>query len=378
MSAGAVLFGLTLPELRELVAQKGWPSYTAQQIAEWLYRHRVSNILDMTNLSKAARQELAANYTLGVSPPIAVQVSKDGTRKYVFETLTGDRIESVWIPDRERSTLCVSTQVGCRVCCRFCRTGRMGFRAHLTVGEIINQYRSLPEFDRVENLVFMGMGEPLDNLENVLQAVEILCAPWGFALSPRRITISTVGRLPELLRLLQETQCHVAVSLHSPFPEERARLVPAERQTPIREVVAALRTADFTGQRRLMFEYIVFHGLNDSRRHVRELTRLLNGLPCRINLMRYHPLPGGTFPPTDEAALLEFQAALRQKGFRVTIRRSRGEDICAACGQLATALNSSTQCAESSNAFNTSWRNVLSENAAPSRPPSANRTTTNP
>lgn len=290
----------------------------------------------MTNLPLRARAALSAAFEVGVAPPLRAAASVDGTRKYLFPAAAGC-VETAWIPDGDRSTLCVSTQVGCRLRCRFCHTGRQGFQGHLSAGEILNQYRSLPERAQVTNVVVMGMGEPLDNLDATLRALTVLTAPWGFAMSPRRITVSTAGLLPALERLLADSDCHVAISLHSPFPDERANLMPVERAHPIRDVIAALRRADcWRGQRRLMFEYLVFRGLNDSPRHVRELARLLNGLPGRINLMRYHAVPASPLTPADGPAIDALAAALRRKGFRVTIRRSRGEDIAAACGQLST------------------------------------------
>ncbi len=330
------LLGLTLDELAEVARELGLPPYGARQLAGWLYRRHANSFEHMTDLPVRAREQLTGRFIVGGCPPREVRVSRDGTRKYLYST--SERcVETAWIPDGRRSTLCISTQAGCRMRCRFCHTGRQPFRGHLEAAEILNQYRSLPERDQVTNLVVMGMGEPLDNWSAVRRALQVWTAPWGYAWSPRRITVSTVGLLPALLELVRETDVHVAISLHTPFAEERAAWIPSERAHPIREVVNTLRSADVWGQRRLMFEYIVFSGLNDTARHVRGLARLLHGLPCRINLMRHHPWPGSPLPPTDEVGLVRFRDALERRGFIVTIRRSRGCDIAAACGQLTAA-----------------------------------------
>ena len=273
-----------------------------------------------------------------MSAPERVTESADGTKKYLFRTLEGHYVESAYIPDGERATLCVSSQAGCRMGCRFCATGRQGLQQSLTAAEILNQAVSLPERDKLTNLVFMGMGEPLDNTDEVLRALEIITAEWGFGWSPTRITLSTAGIVPELRRFLDATKVHLAVSLHNPFHEERMEIMPVERAWPIAEVAAILREYDFTHQRRVSFEYIVMSGLNDSPRHIRELTRLLNGIKCRINLIRFHRIPDSPyFSPGDEA-MVRFRDALTARGIQTTIRASRGEDIQAACGLLSTRL----------------------------------------
>lgn len=330
------LLGLTLDGLRAVAAEAGLPAFGAKQIADWLYRKHAGDIAAMTNLSAKARAALAERHEVGAVPPARVQESSDGTKKYLYPTLRGRFIETAWIPEPDRSTLCVSTQVGCKMGCLFCMTAKQGFQGHLTAGEIFNQYGSLPERDRVTNLVYMGMGEPLDNLDAVLASLAILTSPWGCAMSPRRITVSTVGLVPAMKRYLAESQCHLAVSLHSPFEEERRRLMPIEHVHPLPEVIATLRAHDFGLQRRVSFEYILFRGLNDSPRHVKELARLLNGLRCRINLMRFHPIPGVPLEGSDEATVQAFQEGLNAKGIVATVRRSRGLDIAAACGLLST------------------------------------------
>jgi len=330
------LYGKNIDELRTLCEELALPRYAAGQIARWLYRKHTADAAAMTDLPAAARVRLAERCTAGLAAPVGVSTSADGTKKYLFRTAQGHFIESAYIPDGDRATLCVSSQAGCRMGCRFCATGRQGLQHSLSAAEILNQIVSLPERGRLTNLVFMGMGEPLDNPDAVLRAVEVLTAAWGFGWSPTRITLSTAGVAPQLRRFLEQTRVHLAVSLHNPFPEERAEIMPVERAYPIRELVDVLRGFDFTGQRRLSFEYILMEGRNDSPRHVRELCRLLNGLRCRINLIRFHRIPDSPYFSPDRAAMERFRDALTAKGILTTIRTSRGEDIQAACGLLST------------------------------------------
>ena len=336
-SAKHTLYGMTLSQLQRLCDEEHLPRFTAKQIAHWLYVKRVKSIDEMTNLSKASREALSERYTLGLEAPLRESISADGTKKYLFCTRQGQYIESAYIPDGERATLCVSSQAGCRMGCRFCATARQGLQHSLSAGEIINQIFSIPDSERLTNLVFMGMGEPLDNMENVLAAIEIITASWGMAWSPTRITLSTSGVAKELERFLDSTKVHLAVSLHNPFHEERAEIMPIERAYPIREIAEILRRYDFTGQRRVSFEYIVMEGLNDSPAHIKELCRLLDGIKCRINLIRFHKIPDSPyFSPSDEK-MIRFRDTLTAKGIQTTIRASRGEDIKAACGLLSTA-----------------------------------------
>ena len=337
MDSERTLYGMTLGQLETLADEYGLPRFAARQTARWLYRRHVGSIDSMTDLPAAARSRLAADFTLGLEAPLRVSTSVDGTKKYLFATSRGAFIESAYIPDRDRATLCVSSQAGCRMGCRFCATGRQGLQHSLTSAEILNQIISLPERQHLTNLVFMGMGEPLDNAVEVMRALEILTADWGFGMSPARITLSTAGIASELPRLLDSTRVHLAVSLHNPFHDERAAIMPVEQAYPIRDVVAILRQYDFTHQRRVSFEYIVMSGLNDSTRHIRELCRLLNGIRCRINLIRFHKIPGSPYFSPDDAAMQAFRDALTAKGLTTTIRASRGEDIEAACGLLSTA-----------------------------------------
>ncbi len=331
------LSGMSPDELRAVAAEAGLKPFAARQMADWLYKKRTAAVAAMTNLSAAARQRLGElGYVAGRIEPCDVQVSADGTRKYLFPTLGGRYVESVYIPDGERATLCVSSQAGCRMGCRFCMTGRQGFRHNLTAGEIVNQVLAIPESERLTNIVFMGMGEPMDNIGPVLRAVEILTAEWGLGWSPTRITVSTVGVIPAMERLLRETKVHLAVSLHDPFDAERGELMPVQNKYPVREVVAALRKFDFAHQRRLSFEYIVFEGVNDSPRHVEGLVRLLKGLDCRINLIRFHAIPDSPLRGVSPERMKRFNGALNAAGITTTTRSSRGEDILAACGLLST------------------------------------------
>lgn len=331
------LMGRSLQELKQVAEEVGMKAFAGRQMADWIYKKRVAGIDGMTNLSLEARRRLGeAGYVVGRREPCEVQVSVDGTKKYLFRTLGGGYIEAVYIPDGERATLCVSSQAGCRMGCRFCMTGRQGFRHHLTAGEIVNQVVAIPEAEQLTNIVFMGMGEPMDNVGEVLRAVEILTAEWGLGWSPTRITVSTVGVIPAMERLLRETKVHLAVSLHDPFGEERGQLMPVERRYGIEEVVGALRKQDFAHQRRLSFEYIVFKGVNDSKRHVEGLARLLKGLPCRINLIRFHAIPESPLRGVSPEEMKRINGALNAAGILTTTRGSRGEDILAACGLLST------------------------------------------
>ena len=323
------------------------PAFTGGQIAKWLYEKNVRSIDEMTNLSKQNREKLAESYCVGAMEPIDCQRSIDGTVKYLFPVrcdyiaTNGTRfVETVFIPDGDRATLCVSSQVGCKMNCLFCQTGKQGFHGNLTAADILNQIYSLPELERLTNIVFMGQGEPMDNLDNVLKATNILTAADGYAWSPKRITVSSVGVKNKLKRFLDESQCHVAISMHSPLPDQRLSLMPAEKGMSIADTVALLKQYDFTHQRRCSFEYICFSGLNDTLEHGREIVRLLQGLECRVNLIRFHQIPEVDLPGADEQRMEQLRDYLTQHGVFTTIRASRGQDIFAACGLLSTAKQS--------------------------------------
>lgn len=330
------LYGKTPAELQEIVLGLGMPRFTAGQIAAWMYKKGASGISEMTDISVKNRELLAQSYEVGLSAPLSVAVSADGTKKYLFRTSGGHYIESAYIPDGDRATLCVSSQAGCRMGCEFCATGRQGLLGQLSYTEILNQIASLPERETLTNVVYMGMGEPLDNVDAVLRSLEVLTSDWGYGWSPTRITLSTIGVIPSLKRFLEESGVHLAVSLHNPFAEQRGAIMPSEKAWPIQEVVGLLKNYDFSHQRRVSFEYIVMKGLNDSPVHVKELARLLDGLKCRINLIRFHKIPGSPFFSPDDRAMEAFRDALSRKGIITTIRSSRGEDIQAACGLLST------------------------------------------
>lgn len=331
------LLGKNLNELCEVAARVGLPRFAARQMAEWIYKRGVTSVDEMTNISKAGRERLKADYRIGRTAPADCQRSVDGTVKYLYRTEEGKYVETVYIPDGDRATLCVSSQVGCRMGCRFCMTGRQGFEGHLSVTDILNQIYSLPEREQLTNIVFMGQGEPFDNLDHVLRATELLTADYGWAWSPRRITVSTVGLRKGMERFLRESQCHLAVSLHNPFPDERREMMPAEGGYSLAEFLPQLAAEDWNGQRRLSFEYIVFRGLNDMPRHARELIRLLAPLRCRVNLIRFHAIPDSPYRGADEATMTWMRDYLTRHGITCTIRASRGEDIMAACGLLSTA-----------------------------------------
>ena len=329
------LTGMTLTELKAAAAACGLKPFVGAQLADWLYAKRVRSWDRMVNISKAAREALAEHYDLGLSDPAGTALSSDGTKKYLFRVGDDRYVESVMIPDEDRKTLCVSSQAGCKMNCSFCMTGRQGFHGQLDAADILNQFVSIDKADTLTNAVFMGMGEPLDNYGTVSRVLEVLTAPWGFAWSPKRITLSTIGVLPALKRFLDEQKCHLAVSLHNPFPDERLSLMPAQKAWDIRDVVSLIRQYDFSGQRRVSFEYTMFAGFNDDKRHADALIRLLRGLECRVNLIRFHQIPDFPYRCASDQAMEAFRDRLNNHQILCTIRSSRGEDILAACGMLA-------------------------------------------
>ncbi|WP_276869138.1 23S rRNA (adenine(2503)-C(2))-methyltransferase RlmN [Bacteroides heparinolyticus] len=331
------LLGLTLAELQNVVKNLGMPGFSAKQIASWLYDKKVTSIDDMSNLSLKHRGLLKEIYEVGAEAPMDAMRSVDGTVKYLYRTGEGHFVEAVYIPEEDRATLCVSSQVGCKMNCKFCMTGKQGFAANLTSHQIINQISSLPEREKLTNVVMMGMGEPLDNLDEVLKVLEVMTASYGYGWSPKRITLSSVGLRKGLKRFIEESDCHLAISLHSPVPLQRRDLMPAEKAFSITEIVELLRNYDFSKQRRLSFEYIVFKGVNDSLTYAKELLKLLRGVDCRINLIRFHAIPGVDLEGADMETMTAFRDYLTSHGLFTTIRSSRGEDIFAACGMLSTA-----------------------------------------
>ncbi|MBQ5404752.1 MAG: 23S rRNA (adenine(2503)-C(2))-methyltransferase RlmN [Bacteroidales bacterium] len=330
------LFGKTLAELQETVLGLGLPKFTAKQLADWLYKKDITEFDQMTNLSKKARALLEEKFVVGLSAPVKETVSKDGTKKYLFSSGENRFVEAAYIPDKDRATLCLSCQTGCKMGCKFCNTGLQGFAGNLNVNQILNQIKSLPEKDNLTNLVFMGMGEPMDNLQNIMKALEILTSDYGFAMSPHRITLSTVGIMPALKEFLDKTDVHLAVSVHNPFAKERAEIMPIEKAQPLERALMEIEKHDFRHQRRFSAEYIMIQGFNDTPTHARKLAEILKNIPSRVNLIRYHEHPGSDFKSSSEIRIREFQEILNSKNIITTIRASRGEDIFAACGLLST------------------------------------------
>ena len=337
MMCDFILEGMTLDELKEVAAQIGLPGYAAKQMADWLYKKKVTSIAEMTNIAVAKRTLLEESFEVGALPPVDCMKSVDGTIKYLFAAGNGNFVEAVYIPTDDRATLCVSSQVGCKMNCLFCMTGKQGFTANLTANQILNQIQSVPESESLTNLVFMGMGEPLDNVDELFKVLEILTSTYGYGWSPKRITVSTIGVAKGLKRFLEESDCHLAVSLHSPFHEERLSLMPVEKAYPAQGVIDLIRQYDFSHQRRVSFEYIVFKNLNDSLKHAKALICLLNDVDCRVNLIRFHAIPNVPLESSDLAKMEVFRDTLNNAGIVCTIRASRGEDIFAACGMLSTA-----------------------------------------
>jgi len=330
------LYGKTLNELIAVTKRIKLPGFAARQLADWLYKKEITTIDEMTNLSKKMREILSVDYEIGLSAPLKVSESKDGTKKYLYSVIGSKFIETAYIPDDDRATICVSSQAGCKMGCIFCMTGKQGFQGNLSSNEILNQFRSLPEFSKLTNMVFMGMGEPLDNITELLKCLEILTSEWGYAWSPTRITFSTVGLKNSIKEFLEKSRCHLAVSLHSPFDEERRTLMPIQRTNTVKDILDIIKEFDFNSQRRVSFEYILFKGLNDTPAHIKELARILNGIKCRINIIRFHRIPGSEFFSPGMEETIRFKEALNAKGILTTVRASRGEDIQAACGLLST------------------------------------------
>jgi len=330
------LVGKTLNELQNIAGERGWPKFTAKQLAEWVYHKQVASFDEMTNISKKIREELKADFEVGLTPHLKVSTSTDGTKKYLYPYGDLKFIETAYIPEETRNTLCVSSQIGCKMGCLFCATGKQGFQGNLSAGQIVNQVLSLPERDKLSNIVYMGMGEPFDNPKEVMKSVEILTSDWGLGMSPKRITVSTIGIIPAMKEFIEQGRGHLAISLHSPFEEERRQLMPIENVYALPQVIETLHEYDFNKQRRVSFEYIMFKGLNDQKKHVNEITRILHGLKARINLIRFHPIPDTPLEGTDDETIEWFKEELNKKGITTTIRASRGQDIEAACGLLST------------------------------------------
>ncbi|GHV34110.1 putative dual-specificity RNA methyltransferase RlmN [Bacteroidia bacterium] len=341
------IFGLKLSDLQKFCADNHLPKFVAKQICEWLYAKNIDNFAQMSNISLKIRELLSENFEILKSAPVGNQVSSDGTIKYVFAPLNfradvtdtdSAKYEAVYMPSTDRHTLCVSSQIGCKMACSFCATGKMGFKGNLNVAEILSQFAAIPEREKITNFVFMGMGEPMDNLNEVLKTLEILTSDWGYKFSPRRTTVSTIGLVPEMERFINESNCHLAISMHSPFDFERQKLMPMQKKHPIADVVGVLKKYDWSHQRRLSFEYILFPEINDNYRHIDEISKLLKGLFCRVNVIKFHPNNACDFKEATQENLEGFRDKLNDRGIIATVRKSRGEDIMAACGLLAGTI----------------------------------------
>ncbi|HEY5657289.1 MAG TPA: 23S rRNA (adenine(2503)-C(2))-methyltransferase RlmN [Myxococcota bacterium] len=329
-----------LDRLRERLAQDGLPKYRAEQIAGWLYQRGVEDPAGMTDLSLELRHWLASEWEVRALEVERVERSQDGTAKAVLRTRDDRFVESVLIPEKDRTTLCVSTQIGCPMACSFCATGTMGFSRNLTTAEIVDQVcrmrELLAEGQSLTNVVFMGMGEPLLNFAAVVEAVRLLIDPKAFAMAPSRVTVSTVGVVPRMAELLAEVPVNLAVSLHATTDAVRDRLVPLNRRFPLAVLLDALRGIDGVSRRRpIFFEYTLIAGVNDSLEDARRLPGLIEGIPSKLNLIPLNAHPESPFAPPDEAVIDRFLGELARRGVTVTLRRSRGADIQAACGQLA-------------------------------------------
>lgn len=333
---------LSRDELTELVTGMGQPAFRAGQIYSWLFHKDVDSFEEMTNLSKALRAELEAGWRVGRLEVEQTRESEDGTRKLLFRLDDGELIESVLIPEIDHWTLCLSTQVGCAMGCAFCSTGLGGFVRNLTPAEIIGQIQAAKRFCkssdrpdlRLSNLVFMGMGEPLANLDNLVAAIGIITDPGGLALAWRRVTVSTVGLPDKLHQLIDRVKVRLAISLHAPDDETRDQLVPVNRTHNLAELMAACRKLPLRQGERITFEYVMLAGVNDSVAQARSLIRLLQGVPAKVNLIPFNEHPDSPFQRSDGQAVLAFQSRLRASNVTAFIRRSMGRDILAACGQL--------------------------------------------
>jgi len=331
----------TLAEMRDWVQAQGWPAFRAQQIFAWLYRPGISDFSQMTDISKELRAELADKARISRLLPETEELSRDGSSKFGFRLDDGALIETVLIPEGDRLTLCVSSQVGCAMGCNFCLTGTMGFVRNLRPSEIVGQVQAISEkvkgrgFNRINNLVFMGMGEPLANFENLIRALNILMEQRGLDFSSRRITVSTCGIIPKLVPLGEAVPVNLAISLHAADDETRSQLMPINKTYPVDALLAACRAYPLPSRRKVMIEYIMIRDLNDSVKHARLLIKKLHGLSCKVNLLPYNENEVFPYlsPPRERVEL--FQKTLRDSGITALIRESRGSDISAACGQLA-------------------------------------------
>ena len=357
MDSAVDLKDMTMAEMVGFLAGMGLPPFRARQIFAWIYRRGLTGFGGMTDIAKPVRAELAKRARISSLSLISREQSRDGTIKFAFALEDGQVIESVLIPEEDRNTLCVSTQAGCAMGCGFCLTAGLGFKRNLSAAEIVNQVCAAsahmpeelvrPGFKRpgnIHNLVFMGMGEPLANFENLVRALRILMEPHGFDFSGRKITVSTCGLAPMIKKLGQEVPVNLAVSLHSVRNEVRDRLMPVNRRYPVEELLAACRAFPLPPRRAIMFEYIMLEGINDSTDDAELMAGMLKGIRCKINLLPYNENPERDFRCPARERIVAFQDILRARGYAVFIRDSRGSDISAACGQLAGKTGSRGAC----------------------------------
>jgi 23S rRNA (adenine2503-C2)-methyltransferase len=330
--------GVTFEQLIQFMEGNGYSASHALKAVTNYYRRRIPDFRSMDNLPKPVRELLDREYQTGLFTPVKYEVSSDLSVRYLFRTNDGKSFETVFIPDGKRKTVCISTQSGCRMGCPFCLTGKYGFRGNLTAGEIIGQVMSMPSSREITHVVFMGMGEPLDNPGELQKACEILTSSWGLAISPGKITVSTVGITPAVTRFLSESKCNLTLSLFSPFAGERAEVVPAEKKYPAREIIEMLREYPETGKRRFTVAYVMISDVNDSEAHLEELIKLLGGTSIRVNILPYHVIPGDSCTPSTPDRMQYFRQKLTVSGISASVRRSRGTDISAACGLLAAGL----------------------------------------
>ncbi|MBI4384955.1 MAG: 23S rRNA (adenine(2503)-C(2))-methyltransferase RlmN [Nitrospinae bacterium] len=334
------LIGFPSARLQELMAEWNEKPYRADQIFTWVYHQKTVDFDAMTNLSKSLRQHLKDYFHMGFPRIAQKTVSADGTIKYLFQLEDGENIEAVWIPDNRRKTLCISTQVGCRLGCSFCLTATLGLKRNLTPSEILGQYmavnRDLPETEQVTNVVVMGMGEPLDNYDSLVAALRLMVSPEGLRISNRRITLSTSGLVDKIKKFQAENiMVNLAVSLNATEDATRSKIMPIDKKYPIAVLLDCLRDYPLKRKRRLTFEYVLLRGTNDSHEDAVRLARLLKGIPCKVNLIPFNRFEGADYEAPSEEALLDFQNYLISKNYTVFIRKPRGADILGACGQLA-------------------------------------------
>ena len=335
------LKNLSLEELEQFLAGKGKERYRARQIFKWMYQKGATDFEVMTNLAKDLRQELEQTAVISSLSPELTEVSRDGTRKYLFRLADGNTVESVLIPEEDRSTLCVSSQVGCAMGCEFCLTGTFRLTRSLTTAEIVNQICAVMQEAPFRNIVFMGMGEPLANLDNVIRALKIITHDDGLQFSTRRVTVSTAGLVPEIERLGREVTVNLAVSLNATTDEVRNRIMPINRRYPLRELLDACRRFPLPGRRKITIEYVMIKGVNDSLEDAKRLVKLLSGIPSKINLIPFNEHEGCSFRSPDQQSIDQIHSFLLAKHFTVITRSSRGADISAACGQLKGKLERS-------------------------------------